>query len=221
MVDIIELKANDLAAMLCSKVCHDLINPVGAVNNGLETLKDPEQAAMAEFAQEMIANAAKQAQAKLEFARLAYGASSTAGTDFDTRECERVAQILFAIEKADLEWNIEPILMPKNKAKLLMNMLLIGVSAVPRGGVVRVEISGDNGNESLLVTAFSNPDERQKTLMPMGVEELLMGNPKGGVDARGIQPFYTGLLARLTNMDIEVKLEESQFTFSAIPAPIK
>ena len=91
MADIIELKATDLAAMLCSRVCHDLINPVGAIGNGLEVLADPTQGAMAEGAQELIANSAKQARAKLEFARLAYGASSTAGTDFDTRECERVA----------------------------------------------------------------------------------------------------------------------------------
>ena len=81
MADIIELKATDLAAMLCSRVCHDLINPVGAIGNGLEVLADPTQSAMADGAQELIASAAKQARAKLEFARLAYGASSTAGTE--------------------------------------------------------------------------------------------------------------------------------------------
>ena len=97
MADIIELKATDLAAMLCSRVCHDLINPVGAIGNGLEVLADPGQAEMAPFARDLIANAAKQSRAKLEFARLAYGASSTAGTDFDTRECERVAKLLFEI----------------------------------------------------------------------------------------------------------------------------
>ena len=131
MADLIELSATDLAAMLCSRVCHDLINPVGAIGNGLEVLADPSQAAMAEGAQELIANSAKHARAKLEFARLAYGASSTAGTDFDTRECERVATLLFEIEKADLEWQVAPMLLPKHKAKLLMNMVLIA-SMVPR-----------------------------------------------------------------------------------------
>ncbi len=92
-MDIIELKATDLAAMLCSRVCHDLINPIGAIGNGLEVLSDPSQTEMAEGARDLIASAAKQSRAKLEFARLAYGASSTAGTDIDTRECERVARI--------------------------------------------------------------------------------------------------------------------------------
>ncbi len=217
MADMIELEANDLAAMLCSKVCHDLINPVGAVNNGLETLADPEQEAMAEFAKEMIANAAKQAQAKLEFARLAYGASSTAGVEFDTRECERVAKLLFAIEKANLSWDIEPRLLAKNKAKLLMNMLIIALASVPRGGEIKVEIEGEKDSEILKINATSDSEQRQKTLMPLDIENLLAGRPKEGVNARNIQPFYTGLLARLAKMELKTNLKDSVFTIIATP----
>jgi histidine phosphotransferase ChpT len=217
MADFIELKATDLAAMLCSRVCHDLINPVGAIGNGLEVLADPTQAAMADGAQELIANSARHARAKLEFARLAYGASSTAGTDFDTRECERVARLLFEIEKADLDWQVPLILLPKHKAKLLMNMLLIAAGAVPRGGVVKVEVTGAAGAEAFKLTATSDPDKRQKTLMPNGVEGLISGAPEEGVDARGIQPFYTGILARMTDMDLKIGVEGTVFTFTATP----
>jgi len=217
MVEIIELKATDLAAMLCSRVCHDLINPVGAIGNGLEVLADPSQGAMAEGAQELIANSAKHARAKLEFARLAYGASSTAGTDFDTRECERVARLLFEIEKADLDWQVPLILLPKHKAKLLMNMLLIASQAVPRGGLVTATVEGPAGAEAFRFTARSDPEKRQKTLMPSGSEELLRGNPEGGVDARGIQPFYTGILARMTDMEISIGIENDVFVFTATP----
>jgi len=221
MADLIELQANDLAAMLCSRVCHDLINPVGAVNNGLQTLADPAQASMADFAREMVANAAAQAQAKLEYARLAFGASSTAGTEFDTRECERVAQILFGIEKADLEWTLPPMFLPKNKAKMLMNMLLIAAGAVPRGGNIVASISGDAGQETFTLVATSDPEKKQKTLMPMGVEEMLAGNPEEGVDARGIQHFYTGLLARMNEMDMSITLEDGVFRFVASPKQAK
>ena len=221
MAEFIELKATDLAAMLCSRVCHDLINPVGAIGNGLEVLADPNQAAMAEGAQELIANSAKHARAKLEFARLAYGASSTAGTDFDTRECERVARILFEIEKADLDWQVPLILLPKHKAKLLMNMLLIASMAVPRGGVVKVEVTGPAGSEVFKFTSTSDPEKRQKTLMPNGVEGLISGAPEEGVDARGIQPFYTGILARMTDMELKIGLAEGVFTFTATPKEAK
>jgi histidine phosphotransferase ChpT len=217
MADFIELSATDLAAMLCSRVCHDLINPVGAIGNGLEVLADPNQTAMADGAQELIANSAKHARAKLEFARLAYGASSTAGTDFDTRECERVARLLFEIEKADLDWQVPLMLLPKHKAKLLMNMLLIAAMAVPRGGVVKVEVVGGTGAETFRMTSTSDPDKRQKTLMPSGAEGLLSGAPEDGVDARGIQPFYTGILARMTAMDLKIGIENDVFSFTAAP----
>ncbi|RYE60627.1 MAG: histidine phosphotransferase [Hyphomicrobiales bacterium] len=218
MTDIIELKATDLAAMLCSRVCHDLINPIGAIGNGLEVLADPAQGEMAEGARDLIASAAKQSRAKLEFARLAYGASSTAGTDIDTRECERVARILFEIEKADLDWQVPLILLPKHKAKLLMNMLLIAAGSVPRGGLVTVKVTGAAGEEKFEFNSKSDPEKRQKTLIPSGSAGLLSGMPdEGSVDARGIQPFYTGLLARMTDMDIDIGIESDVFFFTAIP----
>ncbi len=217
MVDLIELNATDLAAMLCSRVCHDLINPVGAINNGLEVLADPSQAAMADSARDLIANAARQARARLEFARLAYGASSTAGTDIDTRECERVARILFEIEKPELDWQVPLILLPKHKAKLFMNMLLIAISSVPRGGVITARIEGPAGAERFSVIAKGDPEKRQKTLMPNAAPELLSGRPPEGVDARGIHPFYTGVLARMTGMEIAIGLEDGAFVFTATP----
>ena len=218
MADIIELKATDLAAMLCSRVCHDLINPIGAIGNGLEVLSDPAQGEMSEGARELIASAAKQSRAKLEFARLAYGASSTSGTDIDTRECERVARIYFDIEKADLDWQVPLILLPKHKAKLFMNMLLIAAGSVPRGGMVMARISGEAGQEKFEFTSRSDPEKRQKTLVPSGAAGLLSGMPEeGSVDARGIQPFYTGLLARMTDMEIEIGLKDDQFFFNALP----
>lgn len=214
MTDIVELQAADLAALLCSRVCHDLINPVGAIGNGLEVLSDPSQTDMQSFAKELIENSARQARAKLEFARLAFGASSTAGSDIDTREAERVSALLMAGEKADLEWTVTPMLLPKNKAKLLLNMLLIAVAGVPRGGKVTVSVEGEPGSESLSIVS-SGP----KTLIPNAVEGLIAGTPEEGVDARGIQPFYTGLLARLSGLDLKIALEDDSLRFTAIPLP--
>ena len=213
MPEITELSANDLAAMLCSKVCHDLISPVGAIGNGLEVLADPAQADMAQFAQELITNAARQSRAKLEFARLAYGASSAAGTDLDLRECERVARLLVEVEKPDLDWQVPPMMMPKNKGKLLLQMLQIGLGSVPRGGTVRIATEGPAGAEAIIVTATGT-----KVLMPAGVEAQIFGTPPDGVSAREIQPFYTGLLARLAGMTLDIGISDDKFYFKATPA---
>jgi histidine phosphotransferase ChpT len=218
MADILELKATDLAAMLCSRVCHDLINPVGAIGNGLEVLEDPTQSSMHADAQDLIVKSTKHARAKLEYARVAYGASSTAGTDLDTRECERVAKLLFETEKPNLDWQVAPMLLPKHKAKLMMNMLLIALAGVPRGGIVRVEVVGPAGDESITITASSDPEQRQKTLMPMGVEGFLSGKPDEEVTARSIQPFYTGILARMVGLELKIGIEGDVMSFTAQPA---
>ena len=101
-----------------------------------------------------------------------------------------------------------------------MNMLLIAAMSVPRGGVVKVEVEGAAGQESFVFTCTSDPEKRQKTLMPSGAEGLLSGAPEGGVDARGIQPFYTGILARMTDMDLKIWIEADVFHFTAIPKAV-
>jgi histidine phosphotransferase ChpT len=98
-----------------------------------------------------------------------------------------------------------------------MNMLLIAAMAVPRGGLVKVEVIGAPGNEMFRLTSKSDADKRQKTLMPSGAEGLLSGSPAEGVDARGIQPFYTGVLARMTGMELSIGVAGDTLTFTAAP----
>ncbi|GLQ16191.1 histidine phosphotransferase ChpT [Maritalea porphyrae] len=213
MAELVEINGTDLAAMLCSRVCHDLISPVGAIGNGLEVLADPEQAEMAEFAQELINNSAKQARAKLEFARLAFGASSTQGTEIDTREAEKVAQSYMAGEKADLDWKIEPILLPKNKVKMILNLLLIAAGSVPRGGTVSVELDGaEMGKEGVILKSSG-----KKTLIPHLVGPLLAGKPEDGrIDAQVIQPYYAGLLARDCGLDVTIEMVDDVVIIKAV-----
>ena len=110
------------------------------------------------------------------------------------------------------------ILLPKHKAKLFMNMLLIAAMSVPRGGQVTANISGDACGEVFEFTSKSDPEKRQKTLVPSGSAGLLSGmHEEGSVDARGIQPFYTGLLARMTEMDISIGIVDDVFRFTATP----
>ena len=137
------LSSMDLAALLCSRVCHDIINPVGAIANGLEVLEEDNGEEMQTFAMELITKSAKTASAKLQFARLAFGAAGSAGAEIDTGDAENVARSFMAGEKADLEWEGIRVLMPKNLVKLLLNLILIGGSTIPRGGVIKVSLEGD------------------------------------------------------------------------------
>ena len=133
-MDATELEAHDLAALLCSRVCHDLISPVGAINNGLEVLDEEEEGEMRDIAVELVRKSASQASAKLQFARIAFGAAGSAGAEIDLADAEKVARGLMEHEKAELSWEAPRALMAKNRVKLLLNTLLIAISSIPRGG---------------------------------------------------------------------------------------
>src|SRR5579862_9751096 len=132
------LDGMDLAALLCSRVCHDVISPVGAIVNGLEVLEDEKDGEMREIALELIKKSAAAASARLQFCRLAYGAAGSAGASIDTGDAENVTRGLINDERTKLVWNGARQLAPKNKVKLLLNLCLLALSAIPRGGVLTV-----------------------------------------------------------------------------------
>src|SRR5438874_7063559 len=100
------LDSLDLAALLCSRLCHDLISPVGAVVNGLEVLEDDNDEETKTFALELIKKSARQASARLQFCRLAFGAAGSAGAVIDLGDAEQVARGLLEDEKTSLAWNL-------------------------------------------------------------------------------------------------------------------
>src|ERR687885_859855 len=101
----VTLDSLDLAALLCSRVCHDVISPVGAIVNGLEVLEDESDASMRDFAIDLIRKSARQASARLQFARLAFGAAGSAGASIDLGDAEQVARGLFLDDKITFSWS--------------------------------------------------------------------------------------------------------------------
>lgn len=210
------LDALDLAALLCSKVCHDVISPVGAIINGLEVLEEEKDAEMRKFANELIRKSAHTASAKLQFCRLAFGAAGSAGASIDTGDAEQVARNLLADDRLKFEWIGTRQLMPKNKVKLILNLCLIASACVPRGGLLRVVISGENETTDVSLEA-SGPNLR----LASGVPTLIAGEPEtGNIDAHGIQAYYTGLVARACDMQVNVTVTPEKVAISARPAAL-
>jgi histidine phosphotransferase ChpT len=200
-MSVFSLDALDLAALLCSRVCHDVISPVGAIVNGLEVLEDEKDADMRAFATELIKKSAKTASARLQFCRLAFGAAGSAGASIDTGDAEQVARNLIADDRTQLEWNVPRVLMPKNKVKLVLNLCLISAASIPRGGQIVVTIHGGEAATQIVVSS-KGPNMR----LAHSVPALLAGTPENDtVDAHGIQAFYTGLVAREVGMQIDVR----------------
>jgi histidine phosphotransferase ChpT len=209
----VTLDALDLAALLCSRVCHDVISPVGAIVNGLEVLEDENEASMREFALDLIRKSARQASARLQFARLAFGAAGSAGASIDLGDAEQVAKGMFSDDKVTLAWDGPRALLPKNKVKLLLNLIVLATNAIPRGGSIAVKITGDAERAEFILTA-KGPNAR----IPAHVEALLAGSPESGaVDAHAIQPFYTGLIAQAAGMPVTFSIEGDAVTIRAAP----
>ncbi len=210
-MSVFALDALDLAALLCSRVCHDVISPVGAIVNGLEVLEDEKDAEMRAFATELIKKSAKTASARLQFCRLAFGAAGSAGASIDTGDAEQVARNLIADDRTVVEWNVPRVLMPKNKVKLVLNLCLIAAAAIPRGGQLTVTIEGGEAATSISLHS-KGPNMR----LAHSVPALLAGTPENEtVDAHGIQAFYTGLVARTVGMSIEVRSDAEGIVLSA------
>src|SRR5205085_3245719 len=127
------LEMLDLAALLCSRVCHDLISPVGAIVNGLEVMEDDADDETRTFALELIKKSTANASARLQFCRLAFGAAGSAGAQIDLGDAEAVARGFLEDDKTKLTWNLARVLLPKNRVKLLLNLLVLGAQSIPRG----------------------------------------------------------------------------------------
>src|ERR1700736_111636 len=202
--------ALELAALLCSRVCHDLISPVGAIVNGLEVLDDNPKPEDREFALELIRKSAKTASARLQFCRLAFGAAGSAGAQIDLGDAPNMARRVIEDDKTKLVWLLPPALLPKNRVKLLLNMLLIAGQTIPRGGTIEVGPIGEGQNIGFRLVA-SGPNSR----IPEAIPTLLEGaSENGSVDAHAIQPFYAGLLARACGLKVELKADGEAIVIS-------
>ncbi|MGI9401986.1 MAG: histidine phosphotransferase ChpT [Rhizobiaceae bacterium] len=211
MKNLPELSAMDLGALLCSRVCHDIISPVGAIANGLELLDEGSDAETQEIAMDLIRSSATNASARLQFARIAFGAAGSAGSDIDTGDAENVARGYFANEKkTDLEWNGQRAYLPKNKVKLLLNLLLVAMSAIPRGGQVTSKMDDPMGDVKFEVTASG-----KAARLPPLFMALLAGDHEEALDAHAVQPFYTLKLAEAAGMDVTATLEGEDIVLRA------
>jgi len=204
----LKLSANDLAALLCSRVCHDIISPVGAINNAIELFDD---GAAQDDAIDLIRMSAANASARLQFARMAFGASGASNSEIDLREAAIVAQKYMEHEKADLLWQLEPRLIAKNAVKLLLNLILIANASIPRGGRIQITSTG-NDKQLQFILKVTGKLLRVAPKFKLLHDNVPLDEP---IDAHMVQSYYTLLLADIANMPITVDEEQDFICFKA------
>jgi histidine phosphotransferase ChpT len=191
--------ALELAALLCSRVCHDLISPVGAIVNGLEVLDDNPKPEDRDFALDLIRKSAKTASARLQFCRLAFGAAGSAGAQIDLGDAQNMARGHIEDGKITIAWNLPRLLLPKNRVKLLLNMMVIAQQTIPRGGTLTVDPIGEGEGLSFRVTANG-----LNARLPQNIADLLSSEQPPASDAHSVQPYYTRLLAQSCGLKVSL-----------------
>ena len=146
--------AVDLAALLCSRLCHDLLSPVGAMTNGLELLAEEKDPEMRKRCMELLEQSAKTSADKLKFFRLAFGAAGGFGSSVGIEEPKALIDALVAgNDRITIQWALGVNALPKAAVKVLLNLTHIGIDALIRGGTLDIGVESRSGASEIVVRA--------------------------------------------------------------------
>ena len=210
------MNAVDLASLLCSRLCHDLMSPVGALNNGIELLADEQDPDMREKCLELLADSARASANKLKFFRLAFGAAGGFGDDIDTHEAQAALEGVFGAERRiELGWVVSGDKLPKGAVKLLLNLALLGGDALVRGGRLDVGAERQDGAIELVVRG-----EGPRILLdPVLRETLARGASAGTVEPRAAGAWLAHSLAADAGGTIRLSDPESELLLIGATIP--
>jgi histidine phosphotransferase ChpT len=165
------MDAVDFASLLCSRLCHDLLSPVGAMNNGLELMADENDPAMREQVMGLLADSASSTANKLKFFRLAFGAAGGFDSQIDANEAKAAIEGLFCSGgRIELGWMVTPPTLSKPAIKVLLNLALIAGDALVRGGRLDVGAEDEDGRSEIVVKA-----EGERVILDPEIRKALLG----------------------------------------------
>jgi histidine phosphotransferase ChpT len=210
------VNAIDLASLLCSRLCHDLMSPVGALNNGIELLGDEQDPEMREKCLELLADSARATANKLKFFRLAFGAAGGFGEEIDTLEAQAALEGVFGPERRiEIDWIVASGRLPKDAAKLLLNLALLAGDALVRGGRLDVGAETRDGEVELVIRA----EGARILLDPALRETLLRGSSASTVEPRAAGAWLAHNLAAQAGGTIQLSDPESDILLIGAVVP--
>ena len=210
------MNAIDLASLLCSRLCHDLMSPVGALNNGIELLADETDPDMQEKCLELLADSARATANKLKFFRLAFGAGGGFADEIDTREAEAALEGLFGDGKVEFGWVVEDEKLPKGAIRLLLNLSLLAGDALVRGGRLDVGAERSSGAIEIAVRA-----EGPRVLLDPSLRETLASGGKGAIEPRAAGAWLAHQLAADGGGSLRLSDPSSEFLMIGATLPIQ
>lgn len=199
----------DFASLLCSRLCHDLVGPVGSIYNGVELLVDEDDPEMRAKCLDLLADSARQTANKLKFFRLAFGAAGGFGAQIDTREAKAALDGLFGDKRITLDWLVGPPSLPKNAMKILLNLAMTAGDALLRGGRLNVAAEQRGATIELAVRA-----EGDRILLDPELRAALEGRTAfADLNPRAAAAFLVHTLTREAGASLKVSEQEGALVF--------
>lgn len=204
-----------LLELLSSKICHDLISPIGAVNNGIEFMEDMGPEAF-DDAKDLIAYSAAQASSKLQAYRLAFGAGGADVTHKPEDVLKAIGQLLAQNDKIEQEWDplafthlmADGMSYPLGFCKMLTAILLLAMECLPRNGVLKAEPENPE-SKKIIISA-----EGQNAALREGVDQaLLLQTLVKDLHAKTMHPYFCGLMAQNYGFGLSVDVGENRVSF--------
>jgi len=206
--------AIDFASLLCSRLCHDLLSPVGALNNGLELLADEHDPDMRARCLDLLNESARASANKLKFFRLAFGAAGGFGDQVDAREARAAIEGMFGESgRIEIGWMVEAPTLGKSAIKVLLNLALIAGDALVRGG--RLDVGAEQTPNGIEIVVRA---EGPRLVLDPELRQALEGRTsEADVTPRAAAAYLVSQLAAQANGSVQVSAPEDPFVmFGAV-----
>ncbi|MGO9487039.1 MAG: histidine phosphotransferase family protein [Rhodomicrobium sp.] len=212
------LEDTTLAALISSKICHDLAGQIGAINNGLELLEEENDEDTRYYALELIHNSAKAAWAQLDFHRLAFGVSSSLGAVVPVGHVEQVARSYIENGKRRLHWQANLQDIDKENARLLLALLSVALTALPAGGDFYVGVQGSNaGGRGASRFKLAILCRGKSARIPEGVADVFAGKEAKVSDTKLVVAYYAWRLAAQAHCKVSAMKDGEDTVFTVEP----
>jgi len=163
----------DFAALLCSRLCHDLISPVGAIANGIEILAEEDDEMMRQEVIKLLEQSSTQTSARLQFYRLAFGSAGGFGENVPLEDAEKAVKGLFGSSNIELKWQPQVFELNKDAVKLLLNLVLIAGESLIRGGKLLLDIQKQDETTVIEITVHGD-----RIILQDKIRDILTGASK-------------------------------------------
>lgn len=180
-----------LSAFIASRICHDLVSPVSSVTNALDLMAEPGNEEMQQQATELLHDGADKAAARIQFLRYAYGSMGLSDGAADMHQAKTLTEDFLKGHRPSVEWDIETEHFSFSHARLMMNLLLMGIDCLPRGGVINVRVRDEAGGMTLTLTC----DGMRAKLKDATAKAIMGEEPEEGWGPETVQPYFARMIS--------------------------